>query len=123
MPGGIGHEELLCGCSISTHIKEDPADAQGRYHCGIFDGAGFKAMFISHFVGIVAQLVEIIQPDLFITNINPGPELWKINIDPVRVFGFLLKKTGIPDNTGIFGIFEGIGEVRQVEGLVFMGRE
>src|SRR5579862_9578085 len=80
-------------------------------------------MFESHFVCVVAKFVEVVWADGFVTNIDSGSKAGKINVDPIRIFGFVFKKTRVVHDVGIDGVFKGIGESLFVETLVFMFRK
>lgn len=56
--GGIGEIELLGGGGITADGKKDTTDAVGRLDDGRLDRAGLISMFISHFEGIVSELVK-----------------------------------------------------------------
>ena len=80
-------------------------------------------MLVCHFIGIIPEFVEIIFAHLIITDIDARVELWKVNIDPIRVGRLYLKKTGIPDDPSIDRIFKRIGVIRVSEQLVLMRRK
>jgi hypothetical protein len=77
-------------------------------------------VFVGHVKGIVYQLVEIVPANLFVTDIDLSGKAWKVNIDPVGIFRFVLKKGGILQNISIHRVFECIGIAGLIEQLVFM---
>jgi len=56
--GGIGEIELLGGRGVTADGEKDAADAVGRLDDSRLDRAGLISMFVGHFEGIVAELVE-----------------------------------------------------------------
>ena len=123
MAGRVGDEEL-CGCrGIAAYFKEDAADAVGCLYDGILDGAGLVGMFEGHLVGVVLQLVKIVFSYLFVADVDAGAEPGEVDIDPVWIFGDSVEIAAVPYDVGIDGIFEGIGKVGAVEGLVLMRRK
>ena len=125
MPGRIRHIELLGRGRIPADVEEDAADAISGPDRGIVDGSGLIGMLEGHFIGILLQFVEIIGPraDLLVADIDPGVEAGEIDVDPIGVLRRLLEEAGIAQDAGVYGIFEGIGKARLIEGLVLVGRE
>ena len=123
MAGRVGDEEL-CGCRrIAANFKKDAAYAIWRLYDGIFNRAGLVGMFEGHLIGVVLQLVKAVWSYLFVADVDAGAEPGEVDIDPVWIFGDGVEIAAVPDDVSINGIFEGIGKVRAVEGLVLMRRE
>jgi hypothetical protein len=76
-------------------------------------------MFVGHLIRIFPELVKI-AVHLFIADIYPGMESWKINVDPVGILCFISEKCRIPDYITVHRIFKGIGKLGPVEGLICM---
>jgi hypothetical protein len=126
----VGDEELVgCGC-VAAHIEKDAADPIRCFYQGLVNGAGLIRMFESHFKGIVpefvkavARLLRVLGADLFVTDIDPGAEAGKIDIDPIWVFRFCFEKARIAYYFCINGIFEGIRIAGLIKDLVLMRRK
>jgi hypothetical protein len=89
-------------------------------------------MLVGHLEGIVAELVErVAQPlgiarwgaDILIADINPCPEAWKVDVDPIWVLWYCVEKAAILEDICIDGVLEAIGIARAIESPVFVRRE
>lgn len=123
MAGRVGDEELCSCCRIAAYFKENAADAVWGSDDGILDGAGFVGMFEGHLIGVVLKFIKGVWSYLFVADVDTGAKPGKVDIDPVGIFGNGVEIAAIPDNAGINRVFEGIGKLRAVEGLVLMRGE
>ena len=80
-------------------------------------------MFEGHFIGVISKLVEGVWAYLFIADVDAGAKTGEIDIYPIWIFGYGIEITAVPDDIGVNGIFECIGEVGAIEGLVLVRRE
>jgi hypothetical protein len=121
--GCIGKVELLGSGGVTTDGEKNAPDAIGRLDDSRLDRAGLISMFVGHFEGVVAELVESIGADVFIADIDRCAETGKVDIDPVGVFGNGIEETAITGDAGVDGIVKGIGIAGLIEGLVFVRGE
>lgn len=129
--GGISKIELLGGSGVTANDEKDATDAIGCLNNRRLDGAGLVSMFVGHFEGIVAKLVEsvvwlfriLLGADVFIADIDRCAEPGEVDIDPIGVFGDGVEKAAIAGNAGIDGIVESVGIAGLIEGLVFVRGE
>jgi len=80
-------------------------------------------VFEGHFIRVIPEFVKAVPSYLLIADIDAGAKPGEIDIYPVGVFGYGIEVTAVPDDVGIYGVFESIREVRTIEGLVLVRRK
>jgi hypothetical protein len=129
--GCIGKIELLGSGGVTADGEKNASDAIGCLDDSRLDRTGLISMFVGHFEGIVAELVErvgwllrvLLGADVFIADIDGCAETGKVDIDPVGVFGNSIEEAAITGDAGVDGIVKGIGIAGLIEGLVFVRGE
>jgi hypothetical protein len=134
----IGDEKLIGRRRVAAHIEEDAAHSIRRFYDGLVNGTSLISVLKSHLEGVFPEVVKCgawlsgvrrrftlagRRADLFVADIDPGAEPWKVDIDPIRVFRLRFEKARIPHYVGIYGILKGIRVAGLVESLILVGRE
>lgn len=73
--------------------------------------------------GVIDQGIEVVPAHILITYMDAAVELGKVDIDPIRILGLLLKKGCVFDHPGVGRKLESIGIAGLVEHLVGFWRE
>src|SRR5580698_4662519 len=77
-------------------------------------------MLKSHFISIIFKFIKTIRPDFLIAYINARIELREININPIWIFGFILKKRCVANYICINRILKSVWKIFFQELLVLM---
>jgi len=115
MANRVCDKELPCRSGISSYLKENAANAVWRTHQRVPDRGSLGGMFIGQFKRVVDQLIILIPGEVFIADIYPAIKPGEIDIDPIGVFGFIIKKCSVLDNLGINRVFERIRVTRFIK--------
>jgi len=142
VPAGIAEEKLPAGGRVTPHFKIHAMNAIGRADKAVADGAGDDIVFIGQVKRVVNHPVKIICADGiavtairvfhfvhcfaandFIAEKNTGMITWKIDVDPIRVFGGTVEIRAILKHLRVNGILKAIWEAFPLEPRVFPFRE